>query len=136
MSDRDDPRGSDPKGDNGDKPKLTEMMRDFALGGLATYFMTEDAIRGYLKDLKLPKELVGVVLEGIGKKKEDFYGLLVKEFGRVLNKVDITQEVSKFLELHRIHVEAKFSFEPKKTDGPKKTGEPAGEMKAKIEEKE
>ncbi len=88
-------------------------MRELALGGLATYFMTEDAVKGYLKEMKLPKEVVALLLDGMSKKKDDFYGLLVKEFGRVLAKVDITQEVSKFLEMHHINVQAKFSFEPK-----------------------
>ncbi len=102
-----------------EKKRWSEVMRELALGGLATYFVTEDAIRGYLKEMKLPKEVVSVLLDGISKKKDDFYGLLVKEFGRVLSKVDISQEVSKFLEHHRIHVEAKVSFEAKKGEAKK-----------------
>lgn len=100
-------------GEGGDRPKLTEMMKGLAMGGLATYFMTEDAIKGYLKDMKLPKEMVAALLDNASKKKDDFYGLMVKEFGKVLSKVDVTQEVSKFLERHHINVEAKVSFEPK-----------------------
>jgi hypothetical protein len=99
--------------EGGDKPRFTEIMRELALSGLATYFMTEDAIRSYLKEMKLPKELVSLVLEGVTKKKDDFYGLLVKEFGRVLSKVDISREVGKFMEHHRVVVEAKVSFEPR-----------------------
>jgi hypothetical protein len=119
MSDKDDlfEDSKDPSADDKDKPRWSEVMRELALSGLATYFMTEDAVKGYLKELRLPKELAGVVLDGISKKKDDFYGLLVKEFGRVLNKIDITTEVSKFLEKHRIHVEV--SFEPR--DGSRKT---------------
>jgi len=109
MSDKDDSRS----GENGDRPKLTEMMRELALSGLATYFMTEDTIKGFLKDMKLPKELAALMLEGMSKKKDDFYGLMVKEFGKVLAKVDVTKEISKFLEQHSISVEAKVSFEPK-----------------------
>lgn len=101
------------KEDNADKPKWAEMMRGLAMSGLATYFMTEDAVKGYLKEMKLPKELASALLEGASKKKDDFYGLMVKEFGKVLSKIDVSQEVSKFLENHRISVEAKFSFEPK-----------------------
>jgi hypothetical protein len=97
-----------------DKPWWTEMMRELALTGMATFFMTEDSVRGYIKDLKLPKEIVALLLDSVSKKKDDFYGLMAKEVGRMMAKIDITSEVSRFLEKHHIHVEAKFSFEPKK----------------------
>jgi hypothetical protein len=106
MSEKDEPKFS-----ADDRPRWSEMMREIALGGLATYFMTEDAVRGYLKEMRLPKEVAGAVLDGISKKKDDFYGLLVKEFGKVLAKVDISKEVSKFLELHKVNISV--SFEPK-----------------------
>lgn len=109
MSDKEDKINSDTES----RLKIGEMMKDIALGGLATYFMTEDAIRGYLKELKLPKELVGQMLDGASKKKDDFYGLLVKEFGKMLSKVDLTKEISRFMETHHINVSAKVSFEPK-----------------------
>lgn len=101
------------KEEGGERPKISEMMKGLAMGGLATYFMTEEAVKGYLKDMKLPKEMAAALLDGASKKKDDFYGLMVKEFGKVLSKVDVTKEVSKFLERHHINVEAKVSFEPK-----------------------
>jgi len=76
--------------------------------------MTEDSVRSYLKDKKLPKELVSLLLDGIGKKKDDFYGLLAKEFGRVLSKIDLTQEMSKFMEKHKMNVQ--ISFERKEVE--------------------
>lgn len=106
-----DDRDEKESGEGGERPKLSEMMKGLAMGGLATYFMTEDAIKSALKDMKLPKEMAAALLEGASKKKDDFYGLMVKEFGKVLSKVDVTQEVSKFLERHHINVQV--SFEPK-----------------------
>jgi len=96
------------------KPWLSEMMKELTLTGLATVFMTEDSVRSYLKDKKLPKELVSLLLDGIGKKKDDFYGLLAKEFGRVLSKIDLTQEMSKFMEKHKMNVQ--ISFERKEVE--------------------
>lgn len=106
-----DPRDFDK---NTDKPWWSEMMKELTLTGLATVFMTEDSIRSYLKEKKLPKELVGLVLESIGKKKDDFYGLLAKEFGRVLGKIDLSQEITKFMEKHKVNVQ--ISFERKETE--------------------
>jgi len=93
----------------------SEMARDLTATGLATLFMTEDSVRSLLKEKKLPKELLTPLLEGFGKKKDDFYGLVAKEVGRVLAKIDVSQEVGKFLEKHKVHLEAKISFEPKET---------------------
>ncbi len=98
------------KGDN-KEGAFSEMLRDIALTGLATFFMTEESIRQSLKELKLPKDIMALMLEGISKKKDDFYGLLVKEFGQILSKVDLAKELSRFLEGHRIRLE--FSFEKK-----------------------
>ena len=101
---------------SGGKGWLNDIIREVTLTGLATFFMTEDKIRDYLKERKFPKELVGLFLEGVTKKKDDFYGLLAKEFGRVLQKIDLTREVSKFLETHTVHFDAKISFERKRKD--------------------
>jgi hypothetical protein len=99
--------------DKTEKPWWTELMREVALTGMATFFMTEDSVRSYLKELKLPKELGALLLDSVSRKKDDFYGLLAKEVGKMVSKIDVSAEVSRFLEKHKIHVEAKFSFEPK-----------------------
>lgn len=101
-----------------DRQAWTETVRQLALTGLATFFMTEEAVRATLKDLKLPKELLSLLLEGISKKKDDFYGLLVKEFGQILARVELGKELGQFLERHHIQFEAKISFEPKRKEEP------------------
>ena len=63
-----------------DRPWWSEAVKEMTLTGLATIFMTEESVRTYLKEKKLPKELVSLVLESITKRKDDFYGLLAKEF--------------------------------------------------------
>ena len=110
--------------ESGDKRWWADAMREMTATGLATFFMTEDSVRNYLKEKKLPKEFLGLFLDGVGKKKDDFYAMLAKECGRVLAKVDVSREVARFLEKHKIHLEAKISFEPKpaeKTDTENKT---------------
>ena len=99
-----------------EKPWWTEMMRELTLSGIATIFMTEDMIRGQLKDLKIPKELMGAILDGVSKKKEDLYASFGREFGRVLSKIDLTREMARFLENHRVNVEMKLSFERKQEE--------------------
>ena len=105
---------SDTEKEGGGKPWWSELMKELTLTGLATVFMTEDSVRSYLRDKKLPKELVSLVLDSISKKKDDFYGLLAKEFGRVLAKIDLSKEITKFMEQHRVHID--ISFEAKEEE--------------------
>lgn len=93
-----------------DKPWWTEMVKEVTLTGLATIFMTEEGVRGYLKEKKLPKELVTLLIDGFAKKKDNFYEMCTREFGKVLNKIDLTREFQKFLETHDVEVQGKISF--------------------------
>ena len=101
------------KTENGSKPWWSDLVRDVATVGLGTVFMTEEAVRNYLKEKKLPKELISAVVESAAKKKDEFSALLAVEVGRWLSKVDISREFSQFLETHCMNVEAKVTFEPK-----------------------
>ena len=105
--DSEDPKG---KEDESSKPWWQEAVKEMTLNSLATLFMTEDSIRTMLREKKFPKEMMGTLLEGVGKKKDDFYGLLVKEVGKVFAKVDLSKEFAKFLETHEVEVSAKLKF--------------------------
>ena len=105
------------KGEATDKRWIGDVVRDLTATGLAALFMTEDSIRGLLKEKNIPKDLVSLVLDSLSKRKDDLYGVVAKEFGRVLSKVDLTAEVASFLETHKVHVSATLSFEAKPGKG-------------------
>ena len=67
----DDDINSDDSDSKDEKPPLKEMVRELALTGIAAVFMTEDSVRKYLKELKVPKELVGYFIESASKKKDE-----------------------------------------------------------------
>ena len=112
MADEDD-KNKGPEGGDSSKPWWQEAVRDFTLTGLAAFFMTEESVRNLLREKKFPKELMGLFLDGMSRKKEDFYALLAKEFGKVLGRIDLSKEMERFLERHNVHLEAKLSFEKK-----------------------
>lgn len=90
-----------------------DAVKDLTSAGLATIFMTEESVRGYLREKKLPKEMVGLLLDNMNRRKDDLYKIIGKEVGAFLSKTDLSRELGKFLESHRIHVEGKISFEPR-----------------------
>ncbi|MBY0371981.1 hypothetical protein K2X33_14945 [bacterium] len=89
----------------GEKPWWAEAVKDLTSAGLATYFMTEESVRNYLRERKLPKEAVGLFLDGMNRRKDDLYKVVGNEIGAFL---------SKLTDSHSVKVEAKISFEPKK----------------------
>jgi hypothetical protein len=98
---------------NADRPWWSDAVKDLASAGLATLFMTEDSVRSYLREKKLPKELVSDLMDGIGRKKSDLYTLVAQEVSKVFSKIDVSRELTRFLEEHKISFEGKVSFEPK-----------------------
>ncbi|MFM8269238.1 MAG: hypothetical protein ACKN9V_03535 [Pseudomonadota bacterium] len=96
-----------------DKPWWSEVVKDVTAAGLATIFMTEEGVRGYLREKKLPKELVSLFMEGFSKKKDGLYEMMTREFGKVLSKTDFHKELQKFLESHEVNIHAKVSFKKK-----------------------
>lgn len=99
--------------DEKDKPWWTEVVKDVTAAGLATIFMTEEGVRGYLREKKLPKELISLFMEGFSRKKDGLYEMLTREFGKVLAKTDFNKELQKFLENHEVNIHARVSFKKK-----------------------
>ncbi len=110
----------DEKDEASDKPWWSEAVKDLTSAGLATIFMTEESVRNYLREKKLPKEMVGLFLDNMNRRKDDMYKIVGKEIGSFLSKVDLSKEISRFLENHRIHFEGKVAFEPKEAKPSKK----------------
>lgn len=94
--------------------RWAEAAKEVAATGLAALFMTEDTVRSLLREKKLPKELVGQLLEGVSKKKNDLFEALSAEFGKVLSRIDLVKEFEKLLETHDVNVEAKIAFTKRK----------------------
>lgn len=109
--------GDEPKDDDSSDrsgSRWAEAVKEVAATGLAALFMTEDTVRSLLREKKLPKELVGQLLEGVSKKKDDLFSGIAAEFGKVLSRIDLVKEAEKLLETHDVHVEAKIAFTKRK----------------------
>ena len=107
---------------------IADLVREIAMTGIATVFMTEDTIRSYFKELRLPKEMMSLVLDGIHRKKDDVYGLVANEVHKMFEKFELSSEIAKFLSSHQIQVQAKIQFTPKEDMARKTTERQSGEQ--------
>lgn len=102
------------------KSQISEAMKKVVLTGVGTIFLTEETIRNYLGELKLPKEMWSGFLDNAARTKQEFLSAFAKEAAQVLSRVDVAAEARKFFEGHRVKVTIEIDLD-KKTDKPKKS---------------
>jgi hypothetical protein len=111
--------------DEGGGISLSETLKKVIAAGVGAAFMTEESIRGYLSELKLPKEVLNIVLQGAAKSKEELVTRVGNEIIKIINRIDMVKEASRFVEEHKFKIMAE--VEVVKRDATK--GEPATEIK-------
>ena len=89
-----------------DSKKSPELIKKLITAGLGAAFMTEEHIRGYLGDLKLPKDVLSPLVQGAAKSKEEMVNKVSNEVIKIINRIDFVKEASRFVEEHRFRVTA------------------------------
>lgn len=97
-----------------DKSGLSDTLKKVFSVGVSAAFMTEEGIRKYLADLKLPKEILDALLAGANKSKEEITTRVAKEINGIVSKIDWVDELSKFVETHKFKIKAEVEIEKKK----------------------
>jgi hypothetical protein len=98
-----------PKDSESDEPlglKIGDTIRKVITAGLGAAFLTEESIRGYVSELKLPKEVLTVLLQSAAKSKEDLMNKVGNELIKLINKIDFVKEASRFVEEHKFKIKA------------------------------
>lgn len=87
-------------------PALGETLRKLLTAGISAAFMTEESIRAYVSELKLPKDVVHLLLQGASKSKDELMNRVGKEVINMISKIDFVKEASRFAEEHKFRVSA------------------------------
>lgn len=81
--------------------------------GLGAYFLTEDTVRRYVKDAKIPRDIARSITQNASKGKEELYGYVARELSSFLRQMDLQQELDRFVRTHKIRVSAEIEFLPR-----------------------
>jgi hypothetical protein len=101
--------------DNRDKDgKIGDILKKVLTTGVTAAFMTEETIRAALKDLPLPKEIVGGLVENAKTTKSEFVAGVKNELKSYLDKIDLSKEVDKIVEKYDFEIKATISLKKKK----------------------
>lgn len=106
---------SDENSKKEDKSALSETLKKVFTAGVSAAFMTEESIRSYVGDLKLPKEVLNVLLTSAAKSKDEITQKVTKEIMGVVGKIDFVKEFSKFAETHKFKITAEIDIIKKDT---------------------
>ncbi|MEQ1666628.1 MAG: hypothetical protein ABL927_14785 [Bdellovibrionales bacterium] len=89
-----------------EKGVLGESIKKLFAAGISAAFMTEESIRSYLGDIKLPKDVIGGLVTGAMKSKEEFMNKVSTEVVKILSRIDYVKEASRFVEEHKFKINA------------------------------
>jgi hypothetical protein len=94
-----------PSGERSGIP-ISDTIKKILTTGLSAAFMTEESIRGFVSELKLPKETLHLLLHGATKSKEELMNRVGNEIVKVISKIDFVKEASRFVEEHKFRISA------------------------------
>ena len=98
--------------------RASDLMRKVLTVGVGTYFLTEDSLRGLVSEFKLPKELLGAILESASKSKTDFLKTMSRDLtDRLLGRIDPAALINEILTKNDINVQIQLRVTPKKAQG-------------------
>ncbi len=99
--------------------RLTDTLKKLFAAGVSSAFMSEEGLRSYLADMKLPKEILQMILQGAVKSKDDIVNRVSREMIGILQKIDFVKEFSRFAEDHKFIIKAEVEIQKKqKKDAP------------------
>ena len=95
--------------------KAAELVKKVLTVGVGAAFLTEESLRSMVSELKLPKELIGGLLDSAGKSKTEFFQKLSSEIiERVSGHLDPQALLSEFLQKNEIEFTVRVNVKPKK----------------------
>jgi len=96
---------------------VSESVKRLLTSGLSAVLMSEDGVRQYINQLNLPKDALGSLLKGVSKSKEEIVSRVGSEFSKLIEKIDLVEELTKFLRENKIKVSAEIEFSRKDNKG-------------------
>lgn len=94
---------------------IADIAKKVVAVGVGAAFLTEESIRSALGEVKLPKEMLNSLLQNATKTKELVADQVTKEIVKIISKIDIVKEASRFVEEHKFNIEIDITKKDKKS---------------------
>jgi hypothetical protein len=87
-----------------------DTVKKVFTAGVSAAFMTEESLRTYLSELKLPKEALNLLIQSASKSKDEITQRVSKEAVAIIQKIDFVKEFSRFAETHKFKITAEIDI--------------------------
>ena len=114
-----------------------DTLKKLLTAGVSAAFMTEESVRSFVSEMKLPKETLHLLLQGASKSKEELMNRVGHEVIKIVSRIDFVKEATRFMEEHKIKVSAEIEFskkDPHKKSGEKSSDESEIQTRIKFED--
>jgi len=108
-------------GSSGAGPSVGDTIKKLVTAGVSAAFMTEESIRAFVSEVKLPKETLNVLLQGASKSKDELMNRVSREVIGIISKIDFVKEASRFVEEHKFKISAEIEVLKKDASSPPAT---------------
>lgn len=96
---------------------VSDLLKKALTVGVGAAFLTEEALRNMLSELKLPKETLASVLQAAGQIKTEWFQKVTQEIvEKIQNQVDMPGLIQEILEKNEVQCELKIRFKPLSKD--------------------
>lgn len=107
---------SNEEGDSqGNKGFLSDTLKKVFAASVGSALMNEESLRSYLSEMKLPKDILNLVVQSAQRTKDEVTGRVTNEVLNLVRKIDVVKEFSRFAETHKFKINAEIEI-IKKTD--------------------
>ena len=95
---------------------MNEMLKKLFMAGVSAAFLTEETIRTFVSDMKLPKETLNLLIAGAKSSKDEVVNRVGREISVMVSKIDLVSEFSRFMQEHKFKVQMEIEVLPKKKE--------------------
>lgn len=106
---------------------IPDLIKKAVIGGVERGYESADAVRNFINEQKLPKEIANAIFSQIDETKNGLFRVVAKELRSFLEAVDWQRELQKLLTTVSFEIKTEIRFIPNDA-APEKLGRP--EVKA------
>ncbi len=91
---------------------VPEMVKKAVAAGVGAVFTTEESVRRLAKEMPMPKEMAGYLVNTASSTKDELFRVVAREIREFLGSVNLSEEVAKMLTTLSFEIKTEIRFIP------------------------
>jgi hypothetical protein len=91
---------------------VPELVKKAVAAGMGAVFTTEESIRKLTKEMPMPKEVAGYLVNTASSTKDELFRIVAREVREFLSSVNISEEIAKMLTTLSFEIKTEIRFIP------------------------